>query len=63
MRPSTETKKQTIKKNQSEMKNSVTGIKNTLDGIESTLEEAECANDLEDRVMESNQAGLEREKK
>ena len=43
--------------NQSEMKNSITEIKNTLHGRNSRLEEAEeWISDLEDRVMESNQA-------
>ena len=45
------------KKNHSEMKNPITIIKITLDGINSTLKEAEKqVSDLEDRVMESNQA-------
>jgi len=51
-------------KNESEMKNSITEIENTLGGINSRLEEAkEQTSDLEDRVMESNQAEWVREKK
>jgi len=50
-------------KNESEMKNSITEIENTLGGINSRLEEAkEQTSDLEDRVMESNQAEQERGK-
>ena len=45
------------------MKNSVVEIKNTLNGINSRLEEAEeQISNLEDRVMESNQAEQGREK-
>ena len=44
--------------------NTVIEIKNTLDGINSRLEEAEeWIGDLEDRVMESNQAEQVRKKK
>ena len=44
-----------IKKNKSEMKNTINEIKNILDGINSGLEEAEGPiSDLEDRAMESN---------
>ena len=44
-------------KNQSETKNSVTEVKNILTGRNSRVEEAEePINDLEDRVMENNQA-------
>jgi len=52
-----------IKKNKSEMKNSVNEIKNTLEGINSRLKEAEQIGDMDDRVMENNQAEEEREKK
>jgi len=53
-----------IKKNKSEMKNTITEIKNTLDGLNSRLQETEKQiSDLEDRVMESNQAKQVREKK
>ena len=46
-----------IKKNQSEMKNSITKIQNTLEQIDSRLQEAEkLSSDLQDRVMESNHA-------
>ena len=39
------------------MKNSITKMKNTLEGINSRLEKAEkWIRELEDRVMESNQA-------
>ena len=56
--------KESIKKNQLEMKNSINEIKNDQDGVNSRLEEAEkWITDLEDRVMESNQAEQEREKK
>ena len=52
-----------IKKNQSEM-NTTIEIKNALDGINSRIKEAEeQINDLEDRVMESNQAEEIREEK
>ena len=44
------------------MNNSITEIKNTLDEINGRLEAAEQISDLEDRVMESNQAEKEREK-
>ena len=45
------------------MKNIINEIKNTLDGINSNLEEAEeWINDLEDRVMEINQAEQMKEK-
>jgi len=48
-----------LKKNQSEMKNSITKNKNTGEGINSRLEETEeQISDLEDREME-----LERKKK
>ena len=44
------------------MKNSITETKNTQAGINSRLEEAkEWISNLEDRVMESNQAEQERE--
>ena len=53
-----------IKKNKSEMKNMISEIKHTPDGINSRLEEAEePINDLEDRVMEGNQAEQIRGKK
>ena len=52
-----------MKKNQFEMKNSVTEIKNTLDGIASGLEEEEQISNLEDRVIESNEAKWERQKR
>ena len=45
-----------IKKNQSEMKNSIAEIKNTQERITSRLEKAGQISNLEDRVMESNQA-------
>ena len=38
-------------------------MKNTLEGMNSKLEEVEQISDLEVRVMESNQAEQEREKK
>ena len=49
-----------VRKNQSEMKNSV---KNILDGINSRLEEAEQISNLKDRIMESNQAEQDRKEK
>ena len=53
-----------IKKNKSEMKNMINEIKHTPDGINSRLEDAEePINDLEDRVMEGNQAKQIRGKK
>lgn len=51
----TSTKRQKTKRNQSDMKN-ITKINNTIDGISSRLQEAEQISDLEDRIMESNQA-------
>ena len=43
--------------------NSISEIRNTLSGINSGLEEAkEWISDLEERVLESNQAQQEREK-
>jgi len=43
------------------MKNSVTEMKNILNGINNILKEAEeWIGDLEDKVMESNQAEQER---
>ena len=44
-------------KKQSEIKSMISEMKNTLDRINSRLEEAEeWLSDLEDKVMESNQA-------
>ena len=56
--------KKGIKKNLSDMKNTINEIlKNTLDGKNSRLEEAEkWFGDLEGRIMESNQAEQVREK-
>ena len=52
-----------IKKNPSQVKNTINEIKNILDRINSSLEEAEeQIRDLEDRVIESNQAEQVREK-
>ena len=51
-----------VKKNQTEMKNSVTEIKYTLEGI-SSLEEAEETSNLEDRVMESVHTDQEKNKR
>jgi len=46
------------------MKNSTTEIKNTLEGINSRLEDAEeRIGNLEDRVMEGNQAEQQKEKR
>ena len=53
MRPSTEIEH--IKRNQSEVKNSIYEIKNTLEGINNRPQEAEWISNLEDKVMESNQ--------
>ena len=51
-------------KNQPEIRNSITEIKNKLDGINNSEGEVEKRiSDLEDRVMESNQAEQERGKK
>ena len=45
------------------MKNKINEIKNALDGINGRLEETvEQNNDLEDRIMESNQAEQMKEK-
>ena len=50
-----------IKRNQSDMKNSITEIKNTLGGINGRLEEEEeRVSILEDRIMENNQLKWER---
>ena len=51
-----------IKRDQSETKNSITEIKHTLHRINNKLEEAEQISDMEDRIMETNQADR-REKK
>ena len=52
-----------INKKQSEMKNTITEIENTLDGINGRREaEEQISSDLEDRVMESNQAEQMRKK-
>ena len=62
VRTSTET--ENIKKKQSELKNSITEIKDSLQTINNTLENAEeWTNDLEDKVIESNQAEQKKEKR
>lgn len=46
------------------MKNSITEIENALEGINSRwVEVEEWISELEDRIMESNQAENEREKR
>ena len=53
----------TQKKNQSERKNSITEIKTTLERINSRIEKREVQiSNLEDRVMENNQAKQKKEK-
>jgi len=44
------------KKNQAELKNLITEMKNTLEEINRRLEDAEWISNLEDKIMESNEA-------
>lgn len=58
------TERENSKKNQSKMKNSIITIKNTLEGINNRLEDPEeWINNLEDTVMERNQAETQKEKR
>ena len=53
-----------VRNNIAEKKGTMSKMRNMLDGMNSRMEEAEeQLGDLEDRVMESNQAELKREKK
>ena len=55
---------ETIKKDQSEMRNAILEINNTLEGINSRLGEAEyCSSDLEGKVEKKTQAEQQKEKK
>ena len=62
MRASTE--RENIKKNQSELKNTITEMKITLQGTNSRLDYAEeWINDLDDRVVEITQSNQQKEKR
>ena len=55
---------ETIKKDQSEMKNAISEINNTLEGINTRLDETEDqVSNLEDKVEKNTQVEQQKEKK
>ena len=52
-----------VRKNESELKDTITEIKNTLEGTSSRSDDTEQISDLEDRIVEITQSYQQKEKK